>query len=60
VTIRLNEILSRIMTMPDVRERLMGAGLDPVGGSPEDLARHIRAEIAKWTKVAKEVGAKAD
>lgn len=60
VTSRLNETLARIMAMPDVRERLVGAGLDPVGGSAEDLARHIRAEIAKWTKVAKEVGAKAD
>ena len=60
ITARLNETLTRIMAMPDVRDRLIGAGLDPVGGSPEDLARHIRAEIAKWTKVAKEVGAKAD
>ena len=60
VIARLNETLARVMAMPDIRERLIGAGLDPVGGSPEALGRHIRAELAKWTKVAKEVGARAD
>ena len=57
---RLHEALLRAMETPDVRERLIGAGLDPVAGTPEDLARHIRAEIGKWSKLAKEVGARAD
>ena len=57
---RLNDTFAKVMAMPDVRERLIGAGLEPVGGSAEDFARFIRAEIAKWTKVAKEVGARAD
>ena len=57
---RLNEALARVMNMPEVKERLIGAGLEPVGGSPEDFARHIRAEIAKWTRIAKDVGARAD
>jgi tripartite-type tricarboxylate transporter receptor subunit TctC len=60
LAIRINETLAKVMAMPDVRERLVGAGLDPVGGSPDDLARLIRAEITKWSKVAKEVGARAD
>ena len=57
---RLNEALVRVMDIPDVRERLIGAGLEPVGGSPDDFARHIRAEVAKWTRIAKDVGARAD
>ena len=57
---RLHEALQRSMEAADVRDRLLGAGLDPVAGTPEDLARHIRAEIGKWSKVAKEVGARAD
>ena len=57
---RLNESLARVMELPDVKERLLGAGLEPVGGSPEDFARFIRAEIVKWVKVAKDVGARAD
>ena len=57
---RLNETLTRVMELPDVREKLIGAGMEPVGGSPEDFGRFIRAEIAKWSKIAKEVGARAD
>ena len=57
---RLNESLARVMELPDVKERLLGAGLEPVGGSPDDFARFIRAEIVKWVQVAKDVGARAD
>ena len=57
---RLNETLVKVMQMPDVKERLLGAGLEPVGGSPEDFAQFIKSEIAKWSKVAKDVGARAD
>lgn len=60
VTRRLNETLARVMELPEVKERLTGAGMEPVGGSPDDFARFIRAEIAKWVKVAKDVGARAD
>ena len=42
------------------RERLQGDGLDPVGGTPEEFGRFIRSEIAKWSKIAKDVGAKAE
>lgn len=37
-----------------------GQGLDPVGGTPEQFAGYIKAEIAKWAKVAKASGAKAE
>jgi len=57
---RLNEAFNKVMTMPDVRERLLGGGLDPVGGTPEEFGRFIRGEIVKWSKIAKDVGAKAE
>ena len=57
---RLNDAFNKVMTMPDVRDRLMGGGLDPVGGTPEEFARFIRSEIVKWSKIAKDVGAKAE
>ena len=57
---RLNEAFNKVMTMPDVRERLLGGGLDPVGGTPEEFGRFIRSEIVKWSKIAKDVGAKAE
>jgi tripartite-type tricarboxylate transporter receptor subunit TctC len=31
-----------------------------VGSTPDELARHIRAEIPKWARVIKQSGARAD
>jgi tripartite-type tricarboxylate transporter receptor subunit TctC len=57
---RLNEAFNKVMAMPAVREKLVGGGLEPVGGTPEQFGSFIGSEIAKWTKIAKDVGAKAE
>ena len=57
---RINEAVNKVMAMPDVRERLVAGGLDPVGGTPEEFGRFIRSEIVRWSKIAKDVGAKAE
>jgi tripartite-type tricarboxylate transporter receptor subunit TctC len=46
--------------MPDVWERLSGAGIDAAGGTPEQFAQFIRDELAKWGPVVKASGAKLD
>lgn len=60
VTRRLNNAFSKVMAMPAVREKLIGGGLEPVGGTPEQFASFIADEIVKWTKIAKDVGAKPE
>ena len=60
VVVRLYEETSRILKLPDVRNRLAAAGEDPVGSTPEELAAYIKAEIIKWEKVVKQSGARAD
>ena len=57
---KLNVEANKALAMPDVKERLAGAGIDVGGGSPEDYAKFIRDELAKWGPVVKASGAKLD
>jgi tripartite-type tricarboxylate transporter receptor subunit TctC len=50
---RLNAALVQVMNDPRMRRRLVDQGLDPVTGSPEDLAALLKAEVAKWARVIK-------
>jgi tripartite-type tricarboxylate transporter receptor subunit TctC len=52
--------IARTLQSPDVRSRFLALGIDPVGQGPEELARFMRAEIDKWTKVIRASGAKVD
>lgn len=45
--------LAAVMKMPDVREKLIAQGTDPVASPPAELRRFIESEIEKWTKVAR-------
>jgi tripartite-type tricarboxylate transporter receptor subunit TctC len=57
---RLQEEVARVVRLPEIRERLNGMGVDPVGNSSEEFGRIIAADIAKWTAVAKAANIKAD
>ena len=57
---RLNREVNAILRDPDVKSRLNAAGLEPVGGTPEDFGRLIRSEAERWAPVVKRTGAKID
>ena len=57
---KLNESINRAIGSPDFRERLTASAFDPVGGSPQQFADYVKAEIVKWGKVVRETGAKPD
>ncbi|MBM3343116.1 MAG: tripartite tricarboxylate transporter substrate binding protein [Betaproteobacteria bacterium] len=50
----------RALNAADVKERLATLGADPVGNTPEAFSVFLRAENAKWEKVVKASGARAD
>ncbi|MBI3373639.1 MAG: tripartite tricarboxylate transporter substrate binding protein [Betaproteobacteria bacterium] len=53
---RLNSEVGRILQVPEVREQLSKLGVDPVGMSPEDFARFVRAQIAVYQRIVREAG----
>lgn len=60
VLARINAETIRVMTLPEVKEKLSTLGLDAAPASPESLASLIQVETIKWAKVVKESGAKLD
>jgi len=55
-----NKEVVRIVQSPDLKNRLVQLGSDTVGSSPEQFSEFLKSEIAKWSKIAKQVGVTAD
>jgi tripartite-type tricarboxylate transporter receptor subunit TctC len=45
-----------IMRAPDIKEKMLNQGFEPVGNNPEEFARFIREELPRWDKVVKTAG----
>lgn len=57
---RLSSEIVRIVHQPDMKERLLAQGADPIGLPAEEFRAYVRAEIAKWSKVVQASGARVD
>ncbi len=60
IVIKLNTQLSTLMMEPEMRERLLAQGAEPVSGPPEMLRAHLAREMETWGKVIREAGLKVD
>jgi tripartite-type tricarboxylate transporter receptor subunit TctC len=57
---KLNAEIRKMLQDPAVKARFSQLAFEPVGDSRQEFTNFVRSEIAKWTKVAKESGAKID
>jgi len=53
---KLSAEANRVLAMSEVREKMRALGAEPAGNTPEEFARFIRGDQAKWSKLMKEAG----
>jgi len=61
IVAKLHQSISKVLAMPDVRDKLLNAGIEPAGSkSPEEFAAFIRTQAETRARVIKAVGMKLD
>ena len=52
--------IGNAMRAPDIREKMLAQGFEPVGNTPTEFAKFLSAEIARWEKIVKAANIRAD
>jgi len=60
VVARLHDEFAKALSAPEVRSRMLELGAEPVGSTPQQFAAYIESEAAKYARIIKASGAKAD
>jgi len=60
IVARMQKEVARVVQLPDIRQRLIEQGGDPVGGASEDLDRVVKGELRKWAEVIRDAKIKLD
>ncbi len=60
IVTRISSEAAKAVNLPEIRSRFEQSGIEPVGGTPEQLARFMDDEIAKWAKVIQAAGVKPE
>lgn len=59
IVTRLHGEVVKALTTPEVRERFLSFGTEPVGNTPEAFAAQIKSDVARWEKVARTANIRA-
>jgi len=60
VITRLHAEIVKTMNIPEIREKLIAQGTDPVGSTPEEFGAFMKSETIKWARVVKEANIRPD
>ncbi|MEW6452089.1 MAG: tripartite tricarboxylate transporter substrate binding protein [Pseudomonadota bacterium] len=60
IVAQLHQMVVKIVAMPDIVERLDALGFEPIANTPEECDKFFHVEQAKWSKVIKAAGIRAD
>jgi len=57
---RLNKELVKILQSPDIMEKMKAEGVEAVGGTPQEYSAHLKEELARYGRIVKSAGIKAE
>src|SRR5258706_227676 len=57
---RMQKEIARVVHLPEVKQKLIEQGADPVGSSPEELERVVESELKSWAAVIRDAGIKPE
>jgi tripartite-type tricarboxylate transporter receptor subunit TctC len=57
---KLNADIVKALSQPDVKNRLLQSGAEPMPGTPDEFGKFLKAEITKWGKLVKDANIKVD
>jgi tripartite-type tricarboxylate transporter receptor subunit TctC len=57
---KLQAEIAKLMVTPDMKERLVGLGVESAPSTPEQLATLVRDDLVRWSKIVKDSGAQLD
>ena len=57
---RVTKEIRAILAKPEIKERILASGTEPVGNAPEEFGAFVKTEVTKWADVVKKSGAKVD
>ena len=60
IVMKLNAVVAAALKAPDVLQRLRTLGYEPLGGSPDQFASTIKADIAKYATIVRSAGIKTE
>jgi tripartite-type tricarboxylate transporter receptor subunit TctC len=60
IVTKLHADIVKALAQPDAKERVTALGFDIIASTPDQFAAQVKTEIAKWGKVIKAAGIKAD
>ncbi len=60
IALKVQAEVARILKDPAMRDKFIQQGADPIGSTPDEFGQYMRDETAKWAKIVKVSGAKAD
>jgi len=57
---RVNAGINNVLQQPEMKERFLALGVTPIISTPESLTAYLKSEIARWGKIIREMGLKAE